>query len=167
MLRQDRELPHDLRQFAIAGGIERECDLALARRFGFDDMAIISGELRIVGLERREGENHVIGRDRLPVVPFRFRMQTIRDGREIGRMRQRFGKQPVFRRWLVQRGRQQRVVNELYPRRELTLPSGQDHVEVVVCAEGGLAEGAAFWRTRIHVIEVGKAGGILEIAKER
>jgi hypothetical protein len=54
MFRQNRELPHDLRQFAIAGRVEREGDLSLSRRLGFDDVTIISGELRIVVLERRE-----------------------------------------------------------------------------------------------------------------
>src|SRR5262249_35189141 len=145
----------------------RERNLPLPGRLGFDDVTVISGELRIVVLERRERENHVIGHHRLPVVPFCVRTQTICDGGEIGRVRHCFGQQPVCGRWLVQRRRQQRVVNALYPRRELTLPSGHDHVEVVVCAERGLADGAAFWSIWIHVIEVGKTGGILEIAEER
>jgi hypothetical protein len=68
-------------------------------------------------------------------------------------------------RCLVQRRCQQCVVNELYPSRELTLPSGHDHVEVVVCAEGGLADGAAFWRMRVHVVEVGNPAGYLRSPK--
>jgi len=51
---QDRELPDDLRQFAIAGRIEREGDLALSGRLGFADMPVIRGELRVVLFERLE-----------------------------------------------------------------------------------------------------------------
>ena len=37
MLRQDRELPDDLRQFAVARRVEGELDLALARLLGLLD----------------------------------------------------------------------------------------------------------------------------------
>jgi hypothetical protein len=47
-------LPDDLRQFAIAGRIEREGDLALSGRLGFADMPVIRGELRVVLFERLE-----------------------------------------------------------------------------------------------------------------
>ena len=115
MLGQDVELADDLRQLAVAGTIEREGDLAIAGFFHLDDVAIIGGELRTVFLERIEGEDHVIRRDRLAVVPFRFRAQPIGGRGEVVRIAHRLGDEPVFARHFVERRHEQRVVDEVIP----------------------------------------------------
>ena len=52
MLRQDRELSDDLRELAIAGGIETEFYVAITDFFSFHHMAIVSRVLRMILLER-------------------------------------------------------------------------------------------------------------------
>ncbi len=79
-------------------------DLAVADLLGLDDVAVIGRVHRVVFLERVEREDHVLGGDRLAVMPFgarragdRSRRRSRRDG--LPRLRQR----AVFRRDLVQR----------------------------------------------------------------
>ena len=76
-LRQDEKFADDLRQFAVARTVEGECDLAIAGFLDLDDMAIIGGELRTVFLLGLKGENHVVGRDRLPSCHFASAAQPV------------------------------------------------------------------------------------------
>src|SRR5262249_11260968 len=136
-------------------------------RLGFGDTAVISRELRIVLLERLEGENDVLGRNRLPIVPFRFRTQAVGDGGEIRRMRDRFSEQAVFGRCLIQRRREKCFVDEIKSAGQSTFPARHDHIEIVVRAERGLTNSAAFWGMRVDVIEVRETGGVFELTEER
>ena len=79
MFRQDRKLADDLRQLAIARRIENEGHLALARLFRLGDVTVIGGKLRAVFLQRLERKNHIVGRDRLAVMPSGVRPQPVGD----------------------------------------------------------------------------------------
>ena len=96
MLGQHRHLADDLRQLAVAGPVEDEDDLAIRGLLHLGHVAIIGGELRTVLLEGREGENHVLRRNWLAVMPFRFRPQSIGGGGEIVGIADRFGDEPVL-----------------------------------------------------------------------
>jgi hypothetical protein len=98
-----RELAHDLRQFAVAGSVEREGDLALAGLLGLGHVAVVGRQLRVILLERVEREDDVVRRDRLAVVPARLGTQAIGHRGEVSRVADGVGEQAVFGRNLVER----------------------------------------------------------------
>ena len=100
---QHPELPEDDRHFMIAGGVEREGDLALAALLHFLDVAIEGADEGIGFLECLEGKDHVLDRDRGAVVVARGRAQAKGDGLKVRGMTDRFGDQPVVGHRLVER----------------------------------------------------------------
>src|SRR3981081_1398322 len=112
MLRQYRELAHDLWKFTIAGRIEGKLYIAITAFFGIHHMTVIGRVLRVIFFERIERENHILWRYRRAVMPFRLRPQTIDDVRKILGMTDLFGQRAVFGRNLIQRGRHQSFVDE-------------------------------------------------------
>ena len=73
VLGQHVELADNSGQLSISGRIEREGDFTLARDLGFDDVLVIGGKPRAVFLERVEGKQDILGRNRGAVMPFRLR----------------------------------------------------------------------------------------------
>jgi hypothetical protein len=69
VLRQDLQLPDDLRQFAIIGLVEGEGDFALAGDLGARHMLIVELALRIELDRLLETPDDIVRRDRLAVVP--------------------------------------------------------------------------------------------------
>ncbi len=166
MLRQDGQLPDDLRQFAIARRVERKGELAIAGFFDLDDMAIIGGELRTVFFERVEGKDHVVGRHRLAVVPFCFSTQPIGCRGEIVRIADGFRDQAVLGGHFVQRRRQKRVVDVVDPGRQRAFDASNHDIEIVVGSDRNLPHGAAFRCRGVDVVELLEAGGIFQVAKQ-
>src|SRR3982074_2236931 len=70
MLRQYRELAHDLWKFTIARRIEGKLYIAITAFFGLHHMTVIGRILRVIFFERVERENHILWRYRLSVLPF-------------------------------------------------------------------------------------------------
>ena len=103
VLGQYSELPEDRRHFPIAGGIESECDLALAALLNLHDVAIKGADEGVVFLVGLEGIDHVLDRDRLAVVVASGGAQAKGGGRKVRGMTDRFCDQPVMRRRLVER----------------------------------------------------------------
>ena len=167
VLRQYRELAHDLRKLAIARRIEGKLDLAIADFFGLHHVAVIGRILRMMFLERIERENHVVRRHRLAVMPFCLRPQTIGDGGKILGMADRLGQRAVFGRNFVQRRRHQRFVDELDGCRDRAFDAGNGDIEIVERPDQDLAGNAALGRIRIDVIEALEAGRIFDVAEQR
>ena len=71
------ELADDERQLAIAGHVEGEGHVTLPGLLRLGDMTVVGGVAWTVSLERIEGEDHVLGRDRLAILPFRLGAQPI------------------------------------------------------------------------------------------
>ena len=68
VLGQHPQRPEDHRDFMVAGGVEREGDLALAGLLDLRDVAVEGADEGVVFLVGLEGEDHVLDRDRLAVV---------------------------------------------------------------------------------------------------
>ena len=167
VLRQDRQLADDLRQFAVARAVEGEGHFALAGFLRLHHMAVIGAELRAVLLEGVEREDDVFGRDRLAVVPARVGAQPIGDRRKIVRMADRFGQQTIFGGNFVQRRGRQRLGEQLGAHGEAALHARRDHVEIVEGAERDLSHRAALRRSRIDVVEMLEARRIFDVAEQR
>ena len=166
MLGQDVKLADDLRQLAIAGRVEGEGDLAVAGFFNLDDVAVIGGELRTVFFEGIEGKDHVFGRDRLAVVPFRLSTQPIGGRGKIVRITDGFGEQTIFGRHFVERRHQEGVVNGINAGRERAFDACHHNIEIVVGAERDLPRHAAFRRGGVDVFEMFEAGRIFQVAEQ-
>ena len=95
-LGQHPELPEHDRHFPIAGGIERERDLALAGLLDLHDVAIKGANEGAVFLEGLEGKDHVLDRDRLAVVVASGGAQAKGGGRKVRGMTDRFRDKPVI-----------------------------------------------------------------------
>ena len=167
VLGQHHDLADDLRQLAVARAVEGEGDLALAGFLDLDHVAIIGGELRAVLLGCVEREDHVLGRHRHAVVPFRFRAQPVRDRREIVRIADRFGEQPIGAGDFVEREGQQRVVDKPDAGGEGAFDAGDDDVQIVERADGNLPRRAAFRRGGVDVVELLEAFRIFQVAEQR
>ena len=111
VLRKDGELADNLRQFATASPVEREGDFTVAGLFCLDDVTITCAGLRTYFLECIEGENHVVRRDRLAVLPFCFRAKSKGDRRDILRKAHGFGEKPVCAGYFVERRHQEGVID--------------------------------------------------------
>ena len=131
------------------------------------DVAIAGAGLRADFLERLEGEDHVLGRHRLAVVPFRLGAQFIGGGGEVVRIADGLGKQPVDARDFIERRHKQRVVQQVDALRERAFDAGDHHVEIVEGAERDLRCGAALRRLRVDVVELLEAGRIFQLAEFR
>ncbi len=105
MLRQDRDLAGDQRQFAIAGLAEDEPDGAFAHLLGPDDAPVIEPvEGLALALQGVEREDHVIDGDRLAIVPARLGPQGEGDPGPVLGPFDSFGDQPVLGERLVLAG---------------------------------------------------------------
>ena len=165
MLRQDRHLPDDLRQLAIALHVEAECHFALARLFGRGHIGVIGAIEGIVLLQRLERPDHVFRLHLLAVMKARALAQHIGDGGIIRRVAYTFGKQPIFAGRLVETARHQRIVDEPEPRRLLSLHD--EKIETVETADHAIAQQPAFRRVRVHIVEMRKVGPVFQLAEKR
>ena len=102
MLRQDRQLPYDVRQLAVTRPIKGEGDLTLSGQLDLCDMAIVGAVKRAIRFKNIKGEYDVVRRHRLVVMPSRIGSQAIRHCRVIGGMADGFCKQSVCRRYTRQ-----------------------------------------------------------------
>ena len=168
MLRQHAELTQDHRHFTVTRRIEDEGDLALAGLLDLHDVAIVGRLHRAVLLDHFHREDHVLDRDRLAIVVARVGAQAERRRREVGRMADRFGDQPILGRHFVERSDTIKV-SEIIPAPTATDPfkPGHDLVEVVEGAECDHAHGAALRRVRIDVVEMLEPRRILELPEQR
>lgn len=130
-------------------------------------MAVIG---RVSGVELLEGierEDHVIRSDRVAVMPFSLRPQTIdHEGKIVG-VANGFGQRAVFGRDFVERLRHEGLIDKPDGTGDLSLHTRDDHVEIVEGADGDLPNGTALGRVRIDVIEALEVGGILDVAEQR
>ena len=167
VLGQDPELPEDHRHFPIAGGIERESDLALAALLNPRDVPVKGADIGVVFLVGLEGVDHVLDRNRLAVVVAGGGAQAKGGGRKVRGVTDRFRDQSVMGRRFVERRRHQRVANRAGSRSQQALEPGHDLVEVVERAERHQAYRPSFRRLRIDVVEMPEAGRISEVAEQR
>src|SRR5260370_29032159 len=79
MLRQYRELAHNLWKFTIARRIEGKLYIAITAFFGLHHMAVIGRILRVIFFERVERENHILWRCPLADVPLPLPPDTVGD----------------------------------------------------------------------------------------
>ena len=154
MLRQNDELPDNLRQFAISRRIERKCHIPFASFLGLRHVREIKRILRAVGLQRIKRENHILGRHRLAILPPRSFSEPIRDGRIIRRITHRFREQSVGGRNLVQCGGKQRLVYEPYARFQLPFHPRNNRVEIVKTTRRSKPHRPALRRVRVHIVEM-------------
>src|SRR5208282_5079651 len=117
--------------------------------------------------ESVEGEDRVLGRDRLAVVKFCFRAQPVGGRGEIVRIADGFGEQAVFGGNLVQALHQESLVDEVDADRQCAFHAGDCSVEIVVGAKRDLPRRAAFRRVGTDVVELLEAGRIFEVAEQR
>ena len=164
---QHIELADDLRQLPLAGRIECKRDLTLRRDLRFDNVSVIGRQPRIVLLENVEGKHDILRRHRRAVVPSCCVTQPITHEREIVRDYDGLGQQAVGARCLVKRWQQQAVIDKIDAGRQIALQSGDDNVEIIIRAEGGLTHQASLGSGRIDIIKPGKPGWVFEIAKKR
>ena len=167
VLRQDRQLTDNLRQFAVAGTVEGEGHFALAGFLRLGHVPVIGAELRTVLLERLEGIDHVFRRHRLAVVPVGIGAQAISHRRAVVRIADRFRQQPVFGGHFVERRRGQRLGEQIGAHGEAAFHARHHLIEVVEGAERDLAHRAALRRRRIDVVEMLEAVRIVRFAEQR
>ena len=154
MLRHHVELPYDQRQLAVAGAIEGEGNIAFAALFRLHNVAIIGAELRIVLLDGIEGEHNVLGRHRLAVVEAGLGAQAIDHRGKIRRMADGFRQQSVIGGNLVERGHQQRVIEEVHAARERPPHHPDRQIEIVEGARSADPRHAGLRRARIDIVEI-------------
>ena len=85
----------------------------------------------------------------------------------IVRMTGGFGKEPVFRRNLIERRRHERFHEQLGPESDAALHARHHRIEIVEGAECDLAYGAALRSIWIDVIKMLEAIRIFDIAEQR
>ena len=151
----------------LVPGLEAELDPALARLLDLLDALVVEAiGRRALREQRLEAPDHVVGGDRLAVVPARFGPQREGDPRAVGRRLHRLREQPVLGERLVGGAGHQRVVEQADPRRRVALDD--ERIERVEGALGdALPQLPALRRVRVHVLEVREVGGIREIAVDR
>ncbi|MGY4448095.1 hypothetical protein ACVWZR_002755 [Bradyrhizobium sp. i1.3.1] len=118
-------------------------------------------------LEGIQREDHVVRSDRLAVMPFGLRPQTIGDEGKVGRVADGLGQRAVFGRDFVERGRREGFVDERDGTGDLPLHSRHYDIEIIESADGDLARDTAFGRFRIDVIEALEVGGIFDLSEQR
>ncbi len=171
MLWKHGKLPENQRQLAILTWTEAEFDGSLADLLHALDVRVVQAVHRRTFLGQRvEGPDHVLDGDRLAVVPTRLFAQREGDPRAVFRRLDRLRDQPVVTERLVERSHGQAVVEQALTEEADSRggePLRDERIEAVEGAERGQAEHAALGRVRIHVVEVRKASGVLEIAVHR
>ncbi len=168
MLRHDRKLAEDRRQFAVALLIEGESHVTIAGLFGARHMAVIAGEKRIKFLGFVEAEDDVLRRHRLAVSPFRLRPQTESGAGNIVRIGNALGEQSIGGGDLVVCRFQKSIEDQAgtqgnYARNRI--PLEQYWIERVECAVARLLQLAALRRIRIDIIEMLEARLVFEVAE--
>ncbi|MCY1229713.1 hypothetical protein D9M72_420900 [compost metagenome] len=83
MLRQDRELAENVWQFVVVLLVEAESNVALARLFRRNDVAVVVGQERIVLLHLFKREDDILRRHWLAVRPLRLGAKTKSGGGNI------------------------------------------------------------------------------------
>ena len=163
MFRQYRELARGSEAIHECPGYRTELNLVRLRSFPLDDMPVIGCELRMQPLEYFQRIDDVLGRYGYAVVPFRGRAQTEAHPGEIGGITRRLGDESVFAGDLVQRRRHEGIVDGLDALCQITLHSGDNHIEAVVSSDRRAPGRAALGRLRIDVVKMREPGGIFQI----
>ncbi len=160
VFRQDRDLPEDQRQFAVAGVLEVEAHAKLVLGDHLVDVRIVVAVHRVaLAHQRLEGEHHVFGGDRRAIAETGLGAQVEAHVAVVRCLLDLLREQAVFGERLVLRLEGQGVVDQAQRRGRDAL--ADERVKAVEAAEVGLAEDAAFRRIRIHVVEMLEIGGIL------
>ncbi len=119
-------------------------------------------------LQRIEGEDDVIGRDRRAVGELRLRSHLEHDGPLVGRNIAAFRDEPVDRVRLVHGARHQAVEQVFEPLRRVALEDEVvEAVERLDAAGARRGEFAALRRVRVDVVEMLEVGGVLQLAERR
>ena len=167
---QHRHVAEDLRQFAIALLVEAELDLAIVERNGLGHVGKVLVVEWTVRLEHVERPDDVLDGDRLAVMPFRPRVETVGGRREIVRMLVGVGQQRVAGARLVGRLLHQRVVEQAAAEtREAGGRRALDDIgiEAVETAGCDCVERAALRRVGIDVIVVLEVVAVFRRADQR
>ena len=164
MFRQHGHLPGDLRQLAVALHGEDEAHLPLARLFHAFDIAVIEGIEGVRLLEVLHGPDHILRRDRLPVMKAGLLAQPVGDEGAILRIGHGLGDQTVFRGRLIQRRFDQPVENGADSAGRLTLEG--EGIEGIEGAKGIQPHAPALGGIRFDIVEVLEIRSILEIAEQ-
>ena len=156
----ERQIAHKLALEGVAHGlgVERLGLHHVLQHLGEEGMAL--------GLQRIEGEHHVLGGERAAVGEARLGAQIKRHRHAVIGHLGALGDEAIDRVGLVCRAGHQRIEQELEPLRRVALED-----VVVEAVEGGDAapaherEGAALRRIGVGIGEMGEVGGVGEIAK--
>ena len=129
-------------------------------------LGVIEAVMRVgLGLERVEGPDHVLGRDRAAVLEMCLGAQIVLHPAVIPGHLHAFGDEPVFRARLVIGGGHQRVEEQGEAGRLVALELVG--VEGVEGADRGVAHAAALGRVGIDVSEILEIGAVFQIAEQR
>ena len=158
VLGQNRHQPEDQRQLAVVRSGEIEANGALADGFGAADLGIVCAVIRTTFVTQQlPREDHVLGRDRMPVGEFCPRIERKRRvaARRIGfdRLRQ----QTIERERLVEAARHQTlddVAAHVLERQSFD----DERIEAVEAADNARDQTAGFRRGRIDVAKMREAG---------
>ena len=160
MLRQDRQLAQDQRQFAVLTLFKSKFDGAGAGLLDLGDTAVIEAvEGPTLFDECVECPNDVFDCDRLAVVPSRRRAEGECDPGAVRRRLDLLGDEAVLRERFVGRTRHQAVIDRKAARPGATFDDKR--IEGVVTADRGAGCFAALGCVRIDVIEMCEIGGVL------
>ena len=162
MLRHDRRHRDDERKFPVRQVVEGELDAVVAGLLQLGDLlhAIRIGRAALVG-EDIVGEQHVVGRDRLAVRPFRFRIEMELDRLAVVAHIGRVGEQAVEREGLVHVALHQRLEDQIAEDRvdhaacRGTQAFQDERVEVVERPDHAIGDRAALGRLRVGIVEMG------------
>ena len=103
---QDRHLAGDQRQFLVAGVLQDETDRPVVQLLQPFHLRIIVAVIRDAAriLECGKGEDDIIGGDRFPIRPVRFRIEPVGDRQAVGGDLRLFGQQSIHREWFIRIG---------------------------------------------------------------
>ncbi len=153
VLGQHGQLTDDQRQLAIVVVLEGEQHPQWVFGDHLVDIAVVAAIQRCATFHQGlEAEHHVLGTDRMAVMEACLRAQVVAHPAIVRGFLDLAGDQPVFGEGFVQALPRQGVVDQVGVVGRYAF--ADEGVEAVEAAEAGLAEGPAFGRIRIDVIEV-------------
>jgi hypothetical protein len=160
---QDRLFADDQRHLAVVRIAEGEANAVAAQLLDLGDALVVEAQLRRALLAHHvEGVDHVVGGDRLTVVPACLRAQVEDDPRAILGHLHRLGEQAVTGERLVSRSHGQRIVETTDAGHGLALDD--EGVEGVEAADVGEAHVATLRRIGVDVVEMREVGRVFRAA---
>jgi hypothetical protein len=126
------------------------------------DIAPIGAVHRVHFGQQTEGEDHVVRRDRMPVVETRFRPQIEGGPGPVFRHFDALGHQSVLGEFLVGGRGHQRVIDQAGTRRGHAADS--EGVQIVEGAERALGEAAALGGVGVDIVEMGEVRAVFRLA---